>query len=94
MGHFVVGALKKFFEQTQFVHEFKSGGVNGVAAEIAKKIGVFFEQHDIDASAGQEVAEHHAGWAATDDAATGVYSVLVCSPSDAARDVDVLCPRV
>jgi hypothetical protein len=56
--------------------------VNGVAAEIAKKIGVFFEDHDIDASAGQEVAEHHAGWAATDDAGTSVDSVLVYSSSD------------
>src|SRR5690348_12064900 len=81
LGHFVVGALKKFFEQAQFVHEFESGGVNGVAPEIAKKIGVFFENHDIDASAGQEVAEHHAGWAATDDAATSIQPLHICSPS-------------
>jgi hypothetical protein len=46
--------------------------VNGVTAEIAEKIGVFFEDQDFDAGAGEKEAEHHAGGAASGDAAGGL----------------------
>ena len=46
--------------------------MDGVAAEVAEEVGVFFEDDDVDAGAGEEEAEHHAGGAAADDAAGGV----------------------
>jgi hypothetical protein len=75
-----VRTLKELFEQAQLVHKLESRGVNRVAAKISKKIGVFFEDQNIHASAGQKIRKHHAGRAATDDAATGVYSLHAYSP--------------
>jgi hypothetical protein len=55
--------------------------VNRVAAKITKKIGVFFEDRDIYAGAGQEIRKHHAGRTAADDAAASVHSLRDYSPS-------------
>jgi hypothetical protein len=35
--------------------------MHGVTAKIAQEIGVFFEHHNIDAGARQQIAEHDAG---------------------------------
>jgi hypothetical protein len=75
-----VRTLKELFEQAQLMHKLESRGVNRVAAKIAKKIGVFFEDQNIHASAGQKIRKHHAGRAGTDDAATDVYSLHAYSP--------------
>jgi hypothetical protein len=45
--------------------------MDGVAAEIAKEVGVLLEHHDIDASARQQEAEHDAGRAVAGDGACG-----------------------
>jgi hypothetical protein len=45
--------------------------MNRVAPEIAKKIGVLFENRDFKTSAGEEQAKHHPGWAATDHTTGG-----------------------
>ena len=45
--------------------------MNGVAAEVAEEVFVFFEDGDVVAVAGEEIAEHHAGGASTYDAAAG-----------------------
>ena len=50
--------------------------MDGVAAEVAEEVRVFFEDGDGDALAGQEVAEHDACRASADDAAGG--RELVC----------------
>jgi len=42
-----------------------------VAAEVAEKVCMFFEDGDGDTLAGEEVAEHDASGAAADDAAGG-----------------------
>jgi len=62
---------QEIVEEAELVHQLKGGRVNGVAAEIAKKVGVFFEDEDFDAGAGEKEAEHHAGRAASCDAAGG-----------------------
>jgi hypothetical protein len=49
--------------------------VDGVAAEVAKKIGVFFEDKNFDAGAGEEESEHHTGWAAPHDTAGGLFGL-------------------
>jgi hypothetical protein len=38
------------------VEEFEGGGMDGVAAEVAKEVGVLFEDGDRDAGAGEEEA--------------------------------------
>ncbi len=53
------------------MHDFERGGMNGIAAEVAEEVGVFFENDDIDAGAGELIGEHHAGGASADDAAAG-----------------------
>ena len=62
--------------------------MHGVAAEVAEKIRMFFQHHDIDTGARQQKAEHHAGRAAAGDAACGgdrrirhgkyVYTLMPC----------------
>lgn len=42
--------------------------MNSVAAEIAEEIGVFFENADVNAGAGEQEAEHHAGRPASNNA--------------------------
>ena len=41
--------------------------MNGVAAEIAVEIGVFFQNNDVHSSACEEIAGHHARRSAADD---------------------------
>ena len=48
-AHFLMRPLQKFLEQPEFVHEVERGRVNGVAAEVAKEIGVLFQHDGIDA---------------------------------------------
>jgi|SRR5215469_6753102 len=68
---FLVGALEEVVENAEFVHELERGGMYCVAAKIAKKIGVFFENENVDAHAGEKETQHHARGAASGDAAAG-----------------------
>jgi hypothetical protein len=63
---------QKIVEEAELVNQFESGRVNGVAAKIAKKVGVFFEDEGFDAGAGEEEAENHTGGAAASYAAGGL----------------------
>jgi hypothetical protein len=58
------------------MHELEGGGVDGVAAEIAQEVFVFFEDDDVDAGAGEEQAEHYASGAAAGDATLDFEYVL------------------
>ena len=64
--------LEELIEQAELVHQLERRGVDGVAAEIAQEIGVLLQHHDVDAGAGQQKAQHHAGRAAAGDAAARV----------------------
>ena len=55
-------------QQAELVHQFERRGMHRVAAEVAEKIRMFFQHHDIDTGARQQKAEHHAGRTAADDA--------------------------
>jgi hypothetical protein len=46
---FLMRAFQELFQEAEFVHHFESGGVDGVAAEIAQEVGVLFEDGDGDA---------------------------------------------
>ena len=57
------------------MHQLQSGGMDRVAAKVAQKIGVFFEDHDIDACAGQQETHHHPCRTTAGDTATGLHGV-------------------
>ena len=50
--------------------------MDGVAAEVAEEVFVFFEDSDGDALAGEKKAEHDACWASADNAAGGGERVV------------------
>ena len=58
------------------MEQLECGGMDGVPAEVAEKVCVFFEEGDGDALAGEEIAEHDACRASADDAAGG--GELIC----------------
>jgi hypothetical protein len=61
----MVGLLMRHLQQrikdAELVHQLEGRGVDGVAAEIAEEVGVFFQYHDIDAGACQQQSRHHPG---------------------------------
>src|ERR1700688_5263625 len=67
----LMGDAQKIIEEAELVHQLEGGRVNGVAAEIAEEVGVFFKDEDFDAGTGEKEAEHYAGGAASCDAADG-----------------------
>ena len=70
LAQLLVGALEEIFEDAKLVHHFERRGMDGVAAEVAQEIGVFFQHDDVDAGAGEKKPEHHAGRAAAGDGAS------------------------
>jgi hypothetical protein len=76
-GEFLVGAEEEIVEDSEFVHQFKRGRVNGIASEIAEKVGVFFEDLNIDTGAGEEEAQDHAGGSAAGYAARGLEGLRI-----------------
>ncbi|SRR6266702_1830612 len=71
-GKLLVGEGEEGFEEAELVHELEGGGVDGVAAEVAEEVFVLLEDGDIDAGAGEEEAEHHAGRASANNATGGL----------------------
>ena len=66
---FLVRQFQKIVEQPELIHELQRRGMNSIAAKIAKKVGMLFQHHDLDAGAGQEKPEHHACRATAGDTA-------------------------
>jgi hypothetical protein len=71
--YFLVRPRQKVFEDAQLLHHLERRRVNRVAAKVAQKIGVLFEQHRVDAGARKEQRRHHSRRTAADDAAAGTY---------------------
>src|SRR5262249_341389 len=71
MPHLLVGQLQEFVKESELVHELEGRRVDGVPAEIAEEIGVLLEDDDVQACAGEQEAEHHAGRAAARNATSG-----------------------
>ena len=69
LAHFLVRQLEKRVEQSELVHHFERGGMDGVAAEVAQEVSVLLQHQDVDAGAGEQEAEHHAGRAAAGNGA-------------------------
>jgi hypothetical protein len=61
---FLVREREQPVEQPELLDDLERGRVDGVAAEIAKEVGVLLEHRDGYARAREEEAEHHAGGSA------------------------------
>src|ERR1700676_55409 len=55
------------------MHQFQGRRMDRVAAKIAQKIGVLFQNQNFHTRAGEQKTEQHAGWPATDDATAGLH---------------------
>ena len=64
----LVRHFEELLEQAKLVHQFEGRWMHGVAAEVAKKVRIFFQHHDVDAGTRQQKAEHHPGRSAAGDA--------------------------
>src|SRR5215472_18861864 len=67
--YLLMGTPQEFVEKPQFVHYFECRGVDRIAAEITQEIGMFLEDENRNPSPCQQKSQHHAGGAATRDAA-------------------------
>jgi hypothetical protein len=65
-------SFQEHFEDTQFLHQFESGRMDGVPTEVAQEVGMLLENHDIDSRACEQKSKHHAGWTAAYDTAAGL----------------------
>ena len=72
LGDLLMRLLEEFVEQTKLVHEFERGRMDGVAAEIAEEVLVFFEHENFDAGASEQKSQHHTRRAAAHDATAGM----------------------
>jgi hypothetical protein len=78
VGDLLVREGEKGVEDAQLVHEIEGGGMDGVAAEVAKEVFVFFKDGDVNPLAGEQEAKHDTGGPSTDDAAGSGERGLVC----------------
>src|SRR6516162_1507905 len=60
---------KELLEQSEFVHQFKRGGMDGIATEIAQEILMLFKHNNRNARARQQDCKHHPGGPPADDTA-------------------------
>ncbi len=51
--HLLMRPLEEFLQQPEFVHQFQSRRMDGVAAKVAEKIRMLFENDDFSAHTGQ-----------------------------------------
>src|SRR5713101_7796312 len=68
-ARFLMRQLQKVIEDTEFVHHFERRRMNGVAAEVAQKIGVLLEHENVDPGPREQKREHHPRGSATRDTA-------------------------
>src|SRR6266496_449025 len=64
--------FQELIEQPEFVHQLKSGRMDGVATEIAVEIGVLFQDCHGQASPREQITSHHTGRSAADDHAASL----------------------
>src|SRR5262249_44019796 len=69
--HFAVRERQKLVGEAEFIEHLEGRRMNSVAAEVAEKVVVFFEDDDGDARAGEKQTEDGAGGSAAGDGARG-----------------------
>jgi hypothetical protein len=68
-----MGAFEELVEDAQLMEDFKRGGMDRVAAKIAKEIPVLLEDDNRHAGTRQQPAQHHAGGTAARDGALDAH---------------------
>ena len=63
----LVRKLQKLIEPAKFVHHLQCRGMNSVAAEVAKEVGMLLEHRHVDALPGEQQPQHDAGRTTTGD---------------------------
>ena len=71
----VVRMLQESLQHAELVEDFHRRGMNGVASEIVKEVGVFLEYLHIAAGAGEQQSRHHAGGPAANDDQIQVFGI-------------------
>ena len=77
-SHFLVRMPEEVVEQSQFVHNFERGRVDGVATKVAQEVRVLLQHNDIDAGTSEEEAEHHPGRPAACDTTLSLNNLRSC----------------
>src|SRR6266403_1429376 len=67
--------FQKFVEQAEFVHQLQRRWMNSIPAEIAKEIGMFFQNDYGHARPGKQIPSHHPGRAAANDHAASLHFI-------------------
>src|SRR5262245_49264216 len=70
-AQFLMRQSQDLIEHPQFAHQLQSGGMDGVAAEIAEEVPVLFKDYHLNAGAGEHQPKHHSGGAAPDNTTGG-----------------------
>ena len=68
LAHLLMRNLEELLKQSEFVHELEGRGVDRIAPEVPKEIGVLLEHDDVHAGAGEQKCQHDAGGTAAHDA--------------------------
>jgi hypothetical protein len=58
--NFLMRALEELVEDPQLVHDFKSGRMDGIAAEVAQKVCMFLKYDNIHTHASEQETQHDA----------------------------------
>ena len=66
-----MGPGEKLGKKPKLMNDFEGRGMDRVAAKVAQKVVVLFEDDDVDAGTGEKKSEDGAGRAATGDRASG-----------------------
>ena len=78
--------LEEAINEAELIHHLERRGMHGVAAKITEEIGVLLQHHDIDAGTSEQIAKHHAGRSAADDAAADFSDVRRLISRDCVHD--------
>src|SRR5215470_11294470 len=70
-AQFLMRQPQDLIEHPQFMHQLQRGGMDGVAAKIAKEVSVLFEHDNFNAGAGEQQPEHYSSGPAADDTTGG-----------------------
>jgi len=72
-------------QRAELVDQLERRGVHGVAAEVAKEVGVLLEHHHVDARPREQPAQHHPRGATSDDAAARLHAASGCEVRASSR---------
>jgi hypothetical protein len=70
-------SLEERIKNTELEQKLERRRMDGVAAEIAKKVDVLLQDHDVDAGASEQKPEHQAGGTAAGDCTLHAHRAIL-----------------